>query len=147
MKVMSSLGTAGLIQTVAIDKAHEVEQSGRNFRKEFVEATKSLDCLIESIPNPLPRILMSATFRRSNYDSVASIFWKQTEQTARKQTPIDLDCNNGQVFLQLPIIVEGVECKFGLAHKTGSRSGSNFDPEGQVCFLILVALPESALSL
>eukprot|EP00956_Cyclotella_meneghiniana_P028664 scaffold67454_cov44-Cyclotella_meneghiniana.AAC.2 len=37
MKAMSSLATRGLIRTVAIDEAHEVEQSGRSFRKEFVE--------------------------------------------------------------------------------------------------------------
>lgn len=74
MKVISLLAADGLIRTVAIDEAHEVEQSGRSFRTEFVDAAKNLNSLIKSMPNPVPRILMSATLRRSDYDSIATIF-------------------------------------------------------------------------
>lgn len=41
---MTYLAVNGLIRTVAIDKAHDVEQSGRSFRRtEFVEAAKSMN--------------------------------------------------------------------------------------------------------
>eukprot|EP00956_Cyclotella_meneghiniana_P034894 scaffold109214_cov110-Cyclotella_meneghiniana.AAC.1 len=83
---MSSLATRGLIRTVAIDEAHEVEQSGRSFRTEFVDAAKSLDKMIKSMPHPCPRILMSATFRRTDFDSIAGIF--DMNNTAILQGPL-----------------------------------------------------------
>ena len=58
MKVLSHLGSAGLIRTVAIDEAHDVEQSGMSFRTEFVDAAKSLNSLIGEMPKPVSRILM-----------------------------------------------------------------------------------------
>ena len=73
-KLFQELAKDGLIRTVAIDEAHEVEQSGRSFRKEFVVAAKSLDTLIKSMPHPVPRILMSATFTRGDYESFSKIF-------------------------------------------------------------------------
>eukprot|EP00956_Cyclotella_meneghiniana_P040737 scaffold203534_cov92-Cyclotella_meneghiniana.AAC.1 len=86
MKVFSSLAERGLIRTVAIDEAHEVEQSGKSFRKEFVEAAKSLDSMIKSMTNPVSRILMSATFRRSDYDAVTEVF--EMKNVAVMQGPL-----------------------------------------------------------
>ena len=74
MKMFRRLASSGFIRTIAIDEAHEVEQSGRSFRTEFVEAAKTLNSLIESMPNPIPRLLMSATFRRTDYDAVSKLF-------------------------------------------------------------------------
>eukprot|EP00956_Cyclotella_meneghiniana_P031331 scaffold81936_cov56-Cyclotella_meneghiniana.AAC.2 len=74
IKLFRQLAVDGLIKTVAIDEAHEIEQSGRSFRTEFVDAAKSLDALVKSMPTPVPRILMSATFRRRDYATVSKLF-------------------------------------------------------------------------
>eukprot|EP00956_Cyclotella_meneghiniana_P004040 scaffold4901_cov50-Cyclotella_meneghiniana.AAC.1 len=98
MKTFSSLATKGLIKTVAIDEAHEIEQSGRSFRKEFVEAAKSLDLLIKSMPQPVPRLLMSATFRRSDYESVASVF--EMNNVAVMQGPLARRSTKFEFFVE-----------------------------------------------
>ena len=74
MKTFSSVADKGLIRTVAVDEAHEIEQSGKSFRKDFVEASQSLQKMIQSMKRPVPCIFMSATFRPGDFDTVAQLF-------------------------------------------------------------------------
>jgi superfamily II DNA helicase RecQ len=67
-KHLMKLSKAGLMALVCIDEAHEVAQSGRSFRPEFVEAVKCLNILVDASSRPLPRIIMSATMRNSDVD-------------------------------------------------------------------------------
>eukprot|EP00956_Cyclotella_meneghiniana_P029702 scaffold72746_cov21-Cyclotella_meneghiniana.AAC.1 len=59
------------VHPVAIDETHDVEQSGRSFRKELVEAARFLDTMIQSMKMKRPililRLLISATFRHRNH--------------------------------------------------------------------------------
>ena len=71
-KHLMKLSNAGLMALVCIDEAHEVAQSGRSFRPEFVEAVKCLNILVDASSRPLPRIIMSATMRNSDVDFLLS---------------------------------------------------------------------------
>ena len=61
-----SLAKRGHISLLGIDKAHSVEQSGRNFQKEFIEGVQNLNNLITFMDAPVPRLAMSATFKQED---------------------------------------------------------------------------------
>ena len=67
------LASDGLIRLIAIDEAHAVEQAGRSFRTEFIDAVTALKTISEACPRPIPRLAMSATFRQEDYDRVISL--------------------------------------------------------------------------
>ncbi|KAL3793728.1 hypothetical protein ACHAWO_005411 [Cyclotella atomus] len=63
-----------LISLLAIDEAHAVEQAGRSFRREFVDAVLAMKHLFDVMPCPVPQLAMSATFRQEDYERVVSLF-------------------------------------------------------------------------
>jgi superfamily II DNA helicase RecQ len=72
--IFYSLAKGGLISLLAIDEAHAVEQADRSFRREFIDAVISMKHLFDVMPHPVPRLAMSATFRREYYDRIVSLF-------------------------------------------------------------------------
>ena len=71
--VFATLAKEGLISLICIDEAHTVEQCGRNFRPEFLEATKSLCAIRKTMPRPVPIICMSATLRENDQDRLSKL--------------------------------------------------------------------------
>ena len=69
-EIFADLAERGLINLLAIDEAHSIEQAGRSFRKEFLTAVKVLRAIMDMMPRPVPRLAMSATFRREGTDYV-----------------------------------------------------------------------------
>jgi superfamily II DNA helicase RecQ len=59
---------------LAIDEAHEVHQSGRNFRPEFFDAVENMKNLYDVLPRPVPRLVMSATMTSEDIDVVTKKF-------------------------------------------------------------------------
>jgi superfamily II DNA helicase RecQ len=55
---------------LAVDEAHEVHQSGRNFRPEFFDAVDNMKMLYKAIPHPVPRLVMSATMTMEDINVV-----------------------------------------------------------------------------
>jgi len=76
--VFTTLAKRGLISLFCIDEAHSIEQAGRAFRTEFVEAAINGHKLIQLMPTPVPRIIMSATLRQNDEDSVSKLFDNMT---------------------------------------------------------------------
>ena len=74
LRMFDDIGQKDLISMVAIDEAHEVHQSGRNFRPEFMEAVANLNWLIDRMPRPVPRLIMSATMTEEDVTIVSRLF-------------------------------------------------------------------------
>lgn len=72
--VFYHLARNGLIRLLVIDEAHAVEQAGRSFRTEFIDAVLAMQHLHDAMPSPVPRLAMSATFRRDDYKRVSNFF-------------------------------------------------------------------------
>eukprot|EP00804_Cyclotella_cryptica_P006124 CCRYP_010736-RA/>CCRYP_010736-RA protein AED:0.28 eAED:0.32 QI:0/-1/0/1/-1/1/1/0/195 len=72
--VYQALAKRQLITLLAIDEAHAVEQSGRSFRVEFIEAMNNLSDLHSLSPTPIPRLAMSATFHEDYRARLQSFF-------------------------------------------------------------------------
>ena len=69
----SLLASRGLISLICIDKAHYVEQAGRNFHPEFIDAINNIKLIRDKMPTPCPIIAMSATFRRKDQDRITKL--------------------------------------------------------------------------
>jgi len=65
-EVFMPLAHKGFISLFCVDEAHHIEQSGRSFRTEFVDACVNGTKLLRCSPTPFPRIAMSASFRDSD---------------------------------------------------------------------------------
>eukprot|EP00804_Cyclotella_cryptica_P021971 CCRYP_000915-RA/>CCRYP_000915-RA protein AED:0.16 eAED:0.15 QI:0/-1/0/1/-1/1/1/0/176 len=76
--IYRALAKRQLIRLLAIDEAHSVEQSGRSFRVEFVEAMKNLSELCLLSPAPIPQLAMSATFREDDRVRLQTFFQSTT---------------------------------------------------------------------
>ncbi|KAL7449133.1 hypothetical protein ACHAWC_001222 [Mediolabrus comicus] len=61
--ILKDLAAKGLISMFCIDEAHYVQQAGRSFRVEFVEAVQSIATLRRKMPTPAPCIAISADCR------------------------------------------------------------------------------------
>jgi superfamily II DNA helicase RecQ len=72
--IFYSLAKEGVISFLAINEACAVEQAGRSFRREFVDAVLAMKHLFDVMPSPVPRLAMSATFCQEDYDRVMSLF-------------------------------------------------------------------------
>ncbi len=75
---LENLAEKGLISMFCIDEAHYVQQAGRSFRMEFVEAVESIAMLIRSMPSPVPCIAMSATFTERDRNRVTELLGGRT---------------------------------------------------------------------
>eukprot|EP00984_Skeletonema_dohrnii_P009330 scaffold3571_cov78-Skeletonema_dohrnii-CCMP3373.AAC.2 len=75
---LENLAEKGLISMFCIDEAHYVEQAGRSFRTEFVEAVESIAMLIRKMPSPVPCIAMSATFTERDRNRVTELLRDRT---------------------------------------------------------------------
>ena len=64
--MIHTLAKRGNISQICIDEAHSVEQSGCNFRPEFVDAVKNIRTFVECSPRHITTIAMSATLRQIN---------------------------------------------------------------------------------
>ena len=62
--LIHTLAKRGHISQICIDEAHSVEQSGRNFRPEFVDAVKNIRAFVECSPRHISTIAMSATLQQ-----------------------------------------------------------------------------------
>ena len=85
---LEKLARKGVISLFCIDKAHEVEQSGRFFRPEFKAAVAAISRLVKMMPVPVPRVLLSATLRQRDVDvcRVRSASRQYAPQRARGST-------------------------------------------------------------
>ena len=72
-QTFSDLAEQDLISLICINEAHTVEQCGRSFRPEFLEAVTNLRLIREKMPNPAPFIAMSATFRQCDQDRITKL--------------------------------------------------------------------------
>lgn len=70
---LSDLAEAGYISLLCIDEAHTVEQCGRSFRPEFLEAVANLKLIRDKMKTPCPLIAMSATFRPKDQDRISKL--------------------------------------------------------------------------
>ena len=71
--VLKDIASKGHISIICIDEAHYVQQAGRSFRMEFVEAVESIAELLRKMPNPVPCIAMSATFTECDRNRVTEL--------------------------------------------------------------------------
>ena len=71
--VLERLAWKGVISLFCIDEAHEVEQSGRFFRPEFKTAVAAIRRLVQMMPVPVPRVLLSATLGQRDVDVCAQL--------------------------------------------------------------------------
>ena len=76
--VLKDIASKGLISIICIDEAHYVQQAGRSFRMEFVEAVESIAELLRKMPNPVPCIAMSATFTECDRNRVTELLGGMT---------------------------------------------------------------------
>jgi len=76
--IFCTLARRGLISLFCIDEAHSIEQSGHAFHTEFVDAAMNGHKLLQLMPTPVPRVIMSATLRQNNEDSVTNLFGGMT---------------------------------------------------------------------
>jgi superfamily II DNA helicase RecQ len=74
LRLLSSMAAKDMISMLAIDESHEVHQSGRSFCPEFLEAVDNLKILFDSMPRPVPRLMMSAIMTQEDVDLVCSKF-------------------------------------------------------------------------
>jgi superfamily II DNA helicase RecQ len=74
LPLLDRLAKKDLISMLAIDEAHEVHQSGRNFRPEFFDAVENMKKLYDVLPRPVPRLVMSATMTSEDIDVVTKNF-------------------------------------------------------------------------
>ena len=76
--LLNNLAEKGLISLFCIDEAHYIQQAGRSFRTEFVEAVESIAKLIRNMPSPVPCIAMSATFTECDRNRVTELLGGRT---------------------------------------------------------------------
>ncbi len=77
-RVLKDIAAKGLISVFCIDEAHYVQQAGRSFRTEFVEAVVSIAKLLCKTPTPVPCIAMSATFTECDRNRVSELLGGKT---------------------------------------------------------------------
>ena len=64
--LLETLAKEGKIRHVVIDEAHFASRSGQNFRPEFKLVVKFLGKFLQTMPRPVPRVLLSATILKSD---------------------------------------------------------------------------------
>ena len=70
---IAELSRRGNISMLCIDEGHYVYQSGRSFRTDFTIAVENMSKLMDLMPRPVPRLVMSATLRQCDRDRVTEL--------------------------------------------------------------------------
>lgn len=79
-KLLHTLSSKDLIRLIAIDEAHAVNQDGKDFCSEFRVAVKTLKSFYYNQPTKCNRLVMLATFRKSDQDVITDLYQKQPDE-------------------------------------------------------------------
>ena len=71
--VFMKLAKRGFLSLFCIDEAHSIAQAGRCFRTEFVDAVANAKTMLDTIPHPVPRVIMSATLRSTDQSTCTTL--------------------------------------------------------------------------
>jgi superfamily II DNA helicase RecQ len=79
-KLLVTLSGRNMIRLIVIDEAHAVSLDGRDFRPEFHTAAKTLKSLYDNSPTKCNRLVMSATFRKSDQDVITNLYQRPPDE-------------------------------------------------------------------